>query len=317
MQPRQLGNTHLKVTPVAMGCWPISGITSLDVNPVDSLATLRAAADSGINFFDTAHSYGTSELLLAEALGERRHDVVIASKGGLTRRDGRQIHDARPESLRQQCHNSLQQLNRRQIDLYYLHAVDPAVPIEESAGAIAELITDGCVAFAGASNLSLAELQRFHAICPLTAVQPPYNLLQRGIEADLVPWCCERQISICIYWPLLKGLLAGLLPRNHIFSPGDGRAKYPMFQGTEWERNQDLLDDLRPIASELNVSLATLSVAWTIHQPGITSALCGAKRDWQIQESAAAAVLQIPPDALSDIHAALLKRGPANTRAAV
>lgn len=317
MQLRQLGNSALRVTPVAMGCWPISGITSLDVNPTDSLATLRAALDCGINFFDTAHSYGTSESLLAEVIRGRRDEVVIASKGGLTRRDGRQIHDARPESLREQCQQSLRQLKCEQIDLYYLHAPDPGVPITESAGAIADLISAGCVATAGASNLSLPELKQFHSVCPLTAVQPPYNLLQRGIESDLIPWCLEQQISLCVYWPLLKGLLAGQLPRNHVFSTSDGRHKYPMFQGVEWQRNQDLLDELRPIASGLNVTLAALVVAWTIHQPGITAALCGAKRSWQIQESADGAALQIPTDAMDAIHAALARRGPANTRAAV
>ncbi len=317
MQRRQLGNSSLHITPVAMGCWPISGITSLDVNPVDSLATLRTALDCGINFFDTAHSYGSSESLLADVLNGRRHEVVIASKGGLTRRDGRQIHDARPAALHQQCRQSLRQLNCEQIDLYYLHAPDPDVPVEESAGAIAELMSAGYVATAGASNLSLPQLRQFHAICPLTAVQPPYNLLQRSIETDLVPWCLEQQISLCVYWPLLKGLLAGQLPRNHVFPTTDGRHKYPMFQGTEWQRNQDLLDELRPIAAELNTTLAALAVAWTIQQPGITAALCGAKRSRQIQESAMAATLQIPPDALDAINTALIRRGPANTRTAV
>jgi len=317
MQLRQLGTTRLHVTPVAMGCWPISGITSLDVNPTDSLATLRMALDSGINFFDTAHSYGTSESLLAEVIRGRRHELVIASKGGLTRRDGRQIHDATPKALREQCQHSLRQLKCQQIDLYYLHAPDPNVPIEDSAGAIAALIAEGSVIAAGASNLSLSELRRFHAVCPLSAIQPPYNLLQRGIETDLVPWCLEQNISLCVYWPLLKGLLAGQLPRNHVFPTTDGRHKYPMFQGTEWQRNQDLLDELRPIAAELNVALATLAVAWTIQQPGITSALCGAKRSWQIQESSAAAALQIPPDAMKAINQALLRRGLPDTKAAV
>jgi len=318
MQYRKLGNTGIDVSVMALGCWPFAGGNVWgEQSDDDSIATVHAALDAGINFFDTAHSYGTSESLLAEALRGRRHDVVIASKGGLTRRDGRQIHDARPESLRSQCQQSLRQLNCEQIDLYYLHAPDPAVPIAESAGAIADLIAAGWVAAAGASNLSLHQLRQFHSICPLTAVQPPYNLLQRDIESDLVPWCVEHQISLCVYWPLLKGLLAGQLPRNHVFPTSDGRHKYPMFQGIEWQRNHDLLDELRPIASELNVTLAELAVAWTIHQPGITAALCGARRSWQIQESATAAALQIPTDAMNAIHAALTRRGPPNTRAAI
>ncbi|MEY2727312.1 MAG: ral stress protein 69 [Planctomycetota bacterium] len=317
MQMRQLGQSHLRVTPVAMGCWPISGITSLEVNPADSLATLRAALDHGINFFDTAHSYGTSESLLAQALQNHNSKVVIATKGGLARKDGRQYHAASPSDLHEQCRNSLRQLQREQIDLFYLHAPDPTVPITESAGAIAELINSGLVATAGASNLSLTQLQQFHAVCPLTAIQPPYNLLQRDIESEILPWCLEQNIAACVYWPLLKGLLAGQIPRDHVFPAADGRHKYPMFQGDEWQRNNDLLDELRPIASSLNVTLATLAVAWTIHQPGVTAALCGAKRSWQIQESAAAGTLLLSPDVLAAINAALTRRGPAVTKSAV
>ena len=317
MQLRQLGQSHLRVTPVAMGCWPISGITSLDVNPADSLATLREAFDQGINFFDTAHSYGNSESLLAQSLGDHCKQIVIATKGGLARQDGRQYHSATPAALHEQCRNSLKQLRREQIDLFYLHAPDPAVPITESAGAIADLIRAGLVTAAGASNLSLQQLQQFHAVCPLTAIQPPYNLLQREIETDILPWCQLNHISACVYWPLLKGLLAGQIPREHIFPAADGRQKYPMFQGQEWQRNNDFLDELRPIASRLNISLATLAVAWTIHQPGITAALCGAKRSWQIQQSAVAGTIQLSSDVLADIDSALARRGPALTRTAV
>lgn len=317
MQLRQLGQSQLRVTPVAMGCWPISGLTSLDVNPSDSLATLRSALDLGINFFDTAHSYGISESLLAQALGGNTRHVVIATKGGLARQDGRQVHSAGPAALHEQCRNSLKQLQRERIDLFYLHAPDPAVPISESAGAIAELINAGLVTAAGASNLSLRQLQQFHAVCPLTAVQPPYNLLQREIETDILPWCQLNHISACVYWPLLKGLLAGQIPRGHVFPAADGRQKYPMFQGQEWQRNNDLLDELRPIAHSLNISLATLAVAWTIHQPGITAALCGAKRSWQIQESIAAGTIPLSSDVLASINAALARRGPALTRPAV
>ncbi|MEY3458411.1 MAG: ral stress protein 69 [Planctomycetota bacterium] len=314
---RQLGSTQLRVSPVAMGCWPISGITSLDVNPDDSLKTLHTALEHGINFFDTAHSYGTSESLLAQALRGHRSEVVIATKGGLARRDGVQFHNARPEALKEQCKNSLNQLQCEHIDLYYLHAPDPEVPIEESAGAIADLIRDGLVIAAGASNLSLAQLRQFHAVCPLAAIQPPYNLLQREIEAEILPWCRQHNIAACVYWPLLKGLLAGQLSRQHVFPPKDGRHKYPMFQGNEYQRNHDLLDELRPIATQLNTTLAALVVAWTIAQPGITSALCGAKRDWQIQQSAAAAHLVLSTDVLQQINTALQRRGTPLTKTAV
>ncbi len=317
MQYRELGGMGLRVSVVAMGCWPISGLTSLDVNRDDSLETIREAFSGGVNFFDTAWSYGSSEELLAEALGPQRESVVIATKGGLDREQGRQFHDAKPASLKRQCEGSLRRLGTDRVELYYLHARDPAVPVSESAGAIAELISAGKVRGAGASNLTLAELQEFHDVCPLTAIQPAYNMLQREIEQDILPWCREQGIAVCVYWPLLKGLLAGKLPRDHVFPEGDGRRKYPMFQGTEWIKNQDLLDDLRLIAGRAGVALSTLVVAWTVRQAGITTALCGAKRPWQIRESAVAGGFELTQDILDDIETALQRRGVAVTRAAV
>ena len=318
MQYRQLGRTDLRVSAVSMGCWPVSGLTSLDVTREDSLATLRAALEAGINFFDTAWSYGTSEELIAEVLSETRADVVLATKGGLDRGgDGRQFHAAAAADLRRQCEGSLRRLRRDVVDLYYLHAADPAVPLAESAGALADLIRCGKVRAAGASNLSLQQLREFHAICPLTAVQPAYNMLQREIEADIIPWCRAEGIAVCVYWPLLKGLLSGHLSRDHVFVDADGRKKYPMFQGQEWQRNQDLVDDLRQISAGLGVSLTTLVVAWTVQQSGITAALCGAKRAWQIRESAAGGDLRLSEDVLGAVERALLRRGRAQTRAAV
>ncbi len=319
MRLRPLGRTSMQISAVALGCWPISGITSPDVNRTDSLRTLAAAADAGITFLDTACAYGISEELLGEFLaGNTAADsFVVASKGGLERDAAGQYHRARPEDLRRQCEQSLGRLRRDRIELYYLHAADPEVPVEDSAGAIAELIAEGKVLAAGASNLTQEQLQRFHDVCPLQAVQPAYNMLQREIEEQLVPWCTDQQISLCVYWPLLKGLLAGHLGREHVFAANDGRPKYPMFQGQEWQRNHDLLDQLRPIAEELSVSLATLVIAWTIAQSGITSALCGAKRAWQIEESAAAGDLLLSDEVHAKIDEALRQRGTAVTRSAV
>jgi aryl-alcohol dehydrogenase-like predicted oxidoreductase len=169
----------------------------------------------------------------------------------------------------------------------------------------------------GVSNFSLPQLEEFHAACPISACQPPYNMLQRDIERDSLLWCRDLGISVCVYWPLLKGLLAGKLPRDFVFQKGDGRAKYPMFQGQEWERNQDLLDELRPIAAEVNKTVAQLVINWTIHQPGITAALCGAKRPEQIRETAGAMGWRLSPEQLARIDAALARRGTPVTKGAV
>lgn len=320
MKMRPLGSSGIQVSTVALGCWPIAGVTSLDVNPQDSARTLLAALDEGINFFDTAYSYGfngESERLIGDVTQGCRDSVVIATKGGLHRENGVQRHDARPETLIRQCDESLKRLRTDRVELYYLHAPDPQVSVTESAAAIAGMISAGKVRSAGASNLSLEQLESFHAVCPLTAIQPPYNMLQREIESDLIPWCLERNIAVCVYWPLMKGLLAGKLSRDHQFADGDGRKKYPMFQGDEWHKNQDLLDELKQIACESGHELAAMVIAWTLQQPGITSALCGAKRAWQIKETAHAGRIELDEVTLSRIQRALQRRGMPVTKSPV
>jgi aryl-alcohol dehydrogenase-like predicted oxidoreductase len=318
---RPLGNSGLLVSPVALGCWPIAGMTSLDVNDRDSRATIDAALAAGINFLDTAYIYGRdgeSERLIGEAIRGQRDQVVIATKGGIHwDAQGERVFDGTRATLHRECRESLRRLQIDCIDVYYLHAPDPKIPITESARALFELKEQGLIRAAAVSNVTVAQLQEFESVCPVAAVQPPYNMLQRQIEADLVPYCRERNIALCIYWPLLKGLLAGKLPRDHVFPSSDGRAKYPMFQGQEWQRNQDLLDDLRSIAASSGKTVAQLVVQWTLAQPGITSALCGAKRPDQILESAAALRDDFTNEELTQIIAALTKRGPAITRTAV
>lgn len=318
---RHLCSTNVYVSPVALGCWPISGMTSLGVNEADSLATLHAAIDAGINFLDTAYAYGASgesERLIARVVEGRRDKVVIATKGGIAwDAAGQRVIDGRPETLRRQCDESLRRLNTDRVELLYLHAPDPSTPLADSAGELRRLMEEGKTRAIGVSNFNLAQLDEFHLACPISAFQPPYNMLQRDIERDSLPWCREQGISVCVYWPLLKGLLAGKLPRDFVFQKGDGRAKYPMFQGQEWQRNQDLLDELRAMAGEIGRTVAQLVINWTIHQPGITAALCGAKRPEQIRESAGALGWRLSPEQLARIDAALARRGTPVTKRAV
>ena len=288
-------------------------MTSLDVNEQDSLATLRAALDAGVTHFDTAYCYGRdgeSERLIARAIGRERHRVFLATKGGLHwDRDGNRQHDGRPETLRRECETSLRRLETDYVDLLYLHAPDPAVSVDDSVAALHALRTEGKTRRIGVSNVGFDALQRVHATYTIDAVQPPYNMLQRQIEADLLPWCFEQGIAVCVYWPLMKGLLAGQLPRDFQFRPGDGRAKYPMFQGDEWEKNQCFLDDLREIALESEHTVAQVVINWTIHQRGISAALCGAKRADQIIDTAAAWGWKLSTEHLQRIDAALERRG--------
>lgn len=321
MQRRPIGQTGILVSPVALGCWPIAGMTSVDVNDRDSAATIAACVDLDINFLDTAYCYGPngeSERIIANVLGDRRDQFVIATKGGVHwDADGQRVLDARPATLRRQCEESLQRLGTDRVELLYLHAPDANTPVTESAGAMAELLQEGKTRAVGASNLTVEQLEQFHSVCPLSAVQPPYNMLQRQIEADVLPWCLQRNVSVMVYWPLMKGLLAGKLRRDHVFAPGDGRAKYPMFHGEQWQKNQDFVDAIRQIARQCGKTVAQVVVNWTIHRPGVTVALCGAKRANQIRETAGAMGWRLSQDHMRQIDEALRRRGTPITRAAV
>ena len=295
-------------------------MTSLDVNEADSLATIHAAIDCGINFFDTAFCYGIrgeSETLLRRTLSDRRDEMVIATKGGLHwDTNAKRVMDASPSRLEYECNESLKRLGAEYVDLLYLHAPDGITPIQESAAALQRLLASGKTRAVGASNLTLEQLQSFHAVCPVSAFQPAYNMLQRDIERDIVPWCQENEISLMVYWPLLKGLLAGKLPRDYQFQEGDGRAKYALFQGEEWQKNQDFVQKLREIAQDAGRTVAELVVNWTIHQPGITVALCGAKRTRQIEESAGGMGWTLTHEQKEKIEKALAERGqPAEMKA--
>lgn len=321
MDLRRIGQTDLQVTPVAMGCWPIAGITSINVTEEHSLRTLKAAFDAGVNFFDTAYAYGyngESETMVGQALGQNRDQVVIASKCGIVWQNRVQVKQGHPGEIRRQCEESLRRLATDYIDLHYLHAPDPDCPIEDSAAALKELLDAGKIRAVGVSNFHDIELyERFQAVCPISADQPHYNMLQREIEHDRLPWCVDNNVSVIVYWPLMKGLLAGKLKRDHQFDPKDGRQKYPIFKGEQWTRNHDFLDELRPIADEAGVTLPQLVINWTIHRTGITAALCGAKRPEQITETAGGMGWQLSEDQLKAIDRAIENRGEVISRSAV
>ena len=313
MQLRRIGTTDILVSPIGIGCWPLSGMTREGISEADARATLDACFDLGINFFDTAYNYGLdgqSERLIGGAVAGRRDRAVIATKCGIHWQPPRIMTlDARPETLHRHFEESLRRLGTDYADLLYLHAPDPKVPLAESAGALAELLQAGKTRAVGVSNVSLAQLQEFTAACPLSAYQPPYNMLQRQIEADTLPWCVEYNVSVVVYWPLLKGLLAGNFSRDHVFPTSDSRHKYPPFNGDEWQKNQDFIDRLRPIAAEAGRTVAQLVVNWTINQPGITAALCGATRVEQLRENAGAAGWSLTAEQSARIDAAISDRG--------
>lgn len=318
---RQLGRSSVRVGPLGLGCWPLAGMTRSGITHEAAVATVAAAIDAGIMHLDTAYCYGEegeSERAIATAIHGRREAVVLAGKCGIHWQPGRrQCVDGRPERLVLEVEESLRRLGTDHLDLLYLHAPDPAVPIEESAAALRTLFEAGKTRSIGASNMTVELLDRFISACPLSACQMPYNMLQRGIEEAILPWCRTHDVAMVVYWPLMKGLLAGQMHPGQVFPPSDSRHKYPMFNGEEFERNLDFVAALRPVATRLGCELPDLVLAWTASQPGITSVLFGATSPAQVAANARGLTVGLDDQARTDIRAAITARGPVAGRRAV
>jgi len=324
---RPLGDSGVRVGPLGLGCWPLAGMTREGVTAQAAEATVRAALDHGITHLDTAFCYGErgeSERAIAVAIRGRRDGVVIAGKCGIhwepdaaATPPRRQVVDGRPERIRMEVAESLRRLGTDHLDLLYLHAPDPQVPLAESAGELARLLAAGTTKAIGVSNVSLAQLEVFAAACPLAACQMHYNMLQREIEREILPWCRGHGVALIAYWPLMKGLLAGTMHRGQVFPASDSRHKYPMFNGAEFDQNLDYVDRLRPVAARLECSLPDLVLAWTAEQPGITSVLFGATSPEQVTINARALSVNLDDEARRDIAAAIAARGPVAGRRAV
>ena len=324
---RPLGASPVSVGPLGLGCWPLAGMTREGVSREVAVATVRAAIDAGVTHLDTAYCYGEhgeSEQAVCEAVGGGRDAVVIASKCGIHWEPDpagspprRQVTDGRPERLRAEVEESLRRLGTDRLDLLYLHAPDPAVPIEDSAGELRRLLDAGKARAIGLSNASAENLARFAAECPLAACQMQFNMLQREIEAKVLPWCVAHGVAVVAYWPLMKGLLAGGMARDLVFPTTDSRHKYPMFNGAEFQRNLDFVEALGPVTRRLGCTLPDLVLAWTAEQPGITCVLFGATSPEQVDTNAHALQCELDDDARAAITEAIRDRGPVANRRAV
>lgn len=318
--PRALGSSSFSVGPLGLGCWPLAGMTRDGITRDAAIAVVREALDCGVVHLDTAFCYGEqgeSEQAIRNALAGRRDEVVIAGKCGIhwetapTRNPPRaQVVDGRPDRIHAEVDASLGRLGTDHFDLLYLHCPDPAVPIEESAGALRRVLEAGKARAIGLSNASVENLTRFASTCPLAACQMPFNMLQREIEREVLPWCLAHGVAVVAYWPLMKGLLAGGMRRGQVFPSSDSRHKYAMFIGPEFERNLQFVDALRPIAARLGCAVPHLVLAWTAEQPGITSVLFGATSPEQVRANAGALACDLDDDARRAIAAAIAARGP-------
>jgi aryl-alcohol dehydrogenase-like predicted oxidoreductase len=269
MQYRFLGKDRLKVSAIGYGCPPFQGKLNRE-DEKQALAVLQRAIDIGINFIDTAdHNNGNNEEILAVALKGKRSAVVLATKFGNLRGQpwaaGREV-EGRPEYVFWACDNSLRRLQTDYIDLYYLHRVDPKIPIEETVGAMAKLVQQGKVRHLGLSEAGPQTIRRAHAVHPITAVQSEYSLWTRDYESDTIPTLKELGIGFVSYYALGRGFFAGAVRDTARLRENDGRRRAPRFSPENLPHNVGLLAELEKLAANKGITLAQLSLAWILHQ---------------------------------------------------
>ena len=309
MITRQLGSAGLRVSAIGLGCMGMSGVYGPAEEP-ESIATIREALDTGINLLDTGDYYGMghNELLIREALrGRDRNGVVISVKfGALRGPDNAFIGiDGRPVAVRNFLAYSLRRLGTDYIDVYRLGRVDPQVPIEETVGAIAEMISAGYVRHVGLSEAGAETVRRAHAIHPVADLQIEYSLLSRGIEAEILPTCRLLGVGVTAYGVLSRGLLGGAWSSGRPASAGDMRAHMPRFRGENLQRNLALVDALRTIAKTKGVTVAQIAIAWVLARGENIVPLVGTTRRDRLAEAVGALELELSEDDLAAIERAV------------
>jgi aryl-alcohol dehydrogenase-like predicted oxidoreductase len=284
----------------------------------EAVATIHRALDLGVNFLDTADVYGphTNEVLVGRAIRDRRDSVVLATKFGNVRGPGGTWLgvNGRPEYVQQACDGSLRRLGVEQIDLYYQHRVDPNVPIEETVGAMAELVRAGKVRYLGLSEAAPQTIRRAHAVHPITALQTEYSLWSRDPEDEVLPTVRELGIGFVAYSPLGRGFLTGRFRSIEDLPADDWRRKSPRFQGENFQRNLDLADRVRWLASAKGVTPGRLALAWLLAQGEDIVPIPGTKHRKYLEENVAAADLFLTPDDLMHINEAAPRGAAAGAR---
>lgn len=312
METRQLGNSDLKITPIGFGAWAIGGGDwayawgAQDDN--DSIAAIRRALEHGVNWIDTAAVYGLghSEEVVARALQGQSQQPYIFTKCSLVWDEQREVSSSlKAASIRREIEASLRRLQRETIDLYQIHWPNPDPEIEEGWSTLAELQREGKVRWIAVSNFSVEQMQRAQQIAPVTSLQPPYSLINRDVEREILPYCQQQNIGVIVYSPMQSGLLTGAMTRERAanFSDDDWRRNNDEFQEPRLGRNLRLVELLREVGQAHDRSPGEVAIAWTLRHPAVTGAIVGARNARQVDGVVGAADLRLSADEIQRIAA--------------
>jgi aryl-alcohol dehydrogenase-like predicted oxidoreductase len=316
MQTKQLGYTDLQLTTVGLGAWAMGGPWLFGWGPQDddqSIATIHRAMDEGINWIDTApiYGHGRSETVVGKILRQLKQKPLIATKCGLCwDENNERITRLKAESVRSECHDSLKRLGINTIDLYQIHFYEPDEDIEEAWTEMTKLVEEGKVRYIGVSNFSVEQIKRVQKIHPVASLQPPYSMLHREVEDELLGFCRKNSIGVIVYSPMQRGLLAGKFTPERLANlpEGDHRKTNPDFQQPQFGATLELVEQLKKIAQRSGRTCSQLAISWTLRRSEVTAAIVGARRPDQITETAAASDYVLTPEDLEEIEKLLAER---------
>ncbi|HPY52324.1 MAG TPA: aldo/keto reductase [Sedimentisphaerales bacterium] len=316
MQKRKLGDTDMPLTTVGLGTWAMGGPWQFGWGPQDdeeALGAILAALDRGINWIDTAPVYGLghSEELVGQALRQTKHRPYIATKCGLLWNEKKEkVPCLKPESIRRECHASLQRMGIETIDLYQMHWPDPDEGVERAWEEMARLVDEGKVRYIGVSNYSIAQLERIRRIHPPASLQPPYSMLHGEAEEELLPYCAQHHMGVVVYSPMQRGLLTGKFSHERLaaLAPDDHRRRHPDFQEPRFSATLELVEQLKKIARRHGRTCSQLAISWVLRRREVTAAIVGARRPDQIEETVQASGWNLSEDDVEEIERLLAEK---------